>query len=659
MLKRLIDFVAATTPQRSVKFTLQDMALCALWHQSQRRDGAEDQHDAVGRQLDAWIENPDVEDKNTAGRRHQFLLRTLIEILQAKRQNTLTPDETAFLHATAALLDQVRSRGDFARVEELLTRELPAPDAGGETRQLTPGLATLDRRVQYVTEADIQRAPQSQIRLLAGIEIPCRGPIYKASGHLRILGDIPDNCTVVVENDGLCCVDGYVMGRVLAKNQCEIRHNISGVAIVLTGHIRARGIINNALVVAKMGQIVCHTAQGPRLVFAGNTIEVAESTMMGRFITHDMTVGDEVRGSHIEITGSATATRFRHLGMSTIAVVLRRSLSCADFGEVTGPELNQLLSQAYKLRRRARNFSHIAEAARREIEHTAQSVLMFIFGGGEVQKRLEGFLRAQRRYRFMCQVVDNLKGMLVSATEGATAPEEAEELPQNATLGDDEDLENDDELRSARADAVKLTHSLRDRALDGHQTTLLLEEARKKLEAMLALRARLAEQVLQEERSMQHLEKYEQLLAGSGRDATKLDVLNRILPALQNQPIDSVMGKRLRASFVVRARRNIERATRHAVEFEAKAEENLTDFRAVSDRLGKDYQIRVLEKPEEDLATARVTGRFEGGSRIFMDHYIEDLSGAPPDQVINTPDHDDSVRTYTRSNERTHLYSSE
>jgi len=664
LLKRLIGFVAAPPSGQVPKLTLQDIALCRLWAETQsRRSPLDEAGESVVRAVASWIARPDSPDLATAGRRHQLLLRELVNLLNAQRADVLTVEETAFLTTVLSIAHELGENPVAARAAELLEPHAATLAAHGSSREPAPGLVTLERRIHYATERDILAAEVSPIRLLAGIELPCRGPVFKISGNVRILGDVPEGSTVVVENDGSCCVDGYVMGRVLSRRQCEVRHNISGVVIVLTGHIRARGIINNATAISKLGNVFCINAQGPRLVFAGQSIDVAENVLMGRYITRNMRVGGEVRGGRLEISGEATAGHFRHLGMSNVSVVLRRELSCSDFGEVTGAELNQLLSRAYGLRRQARNFSHLALAARREADHMAQSVLMFIFGGGEVQKRLEGLLRAQRRHAFISHVVLNLGNMLIDAREGhfQTSGGEDEAMaaaPPPAIVNDEGNEADDEDLKAAQAEAATLEQSLRSRALDRGQTSLLLETARQKLAAMTLIQARMAEQVALEERAMQNLEKYEQILAGSGKNATKLEVLNRILPALQKQPPDSPIGKRLRSSFVVRALRTIERGGRHAAEFDAKATEHLTNFRAVSERLGKDFQIRILENPEEGGNVARVTGRFESGARIYMDDYIENLAEAPPDAVVITP-HDDAVRTYLRSGAGTRFHSAD
>lgn len=646
MLKRLIGFVASPPPGQGPKLTLQDMALCRLWTETQAgRSPLDDVGESVARAVKTWLAQPDTPELATAGRRHQPLLRELIDFLKTQKADVLTLEEAAFLSTVLAMARELGGHPVAARAAQLLEPHGTSVQSRGSGRAPAPGLITLERRIHYATERDILAAEVSHIRLLAGIELPCRGPVFKSSGNLRLLGDVPEGCTVVVENDGCCCVDGYVMGRVLSRRQCEIRHNVSGVAIVLTGHIRARGIINNALAVSKLGSVKCMNAQGPRLVFAGQSIEVVENTLMGRFVTRNMRVGGEVRGSRLEISGEATAEYFRHLGMSNVSVVLRRELSCADFGEVTGVELNQLLSRAYGLRRRARNFAHLASAARREADHSAQSVLMFIFGGGEVQKRLESLLRAQRRHAFVTTVVENLCNMLMDAEEGPYRPHE----PESIGLTEESEYDGEDEeLKAAGAETSELRASLFAPELDGRQATLLLQAVREKLAAMRALQAQMAEQVLQEERAVQNIEKYEQILAGGGKGATKLEVLQRILPALGKQPADSMIGKRIRSGFTVRALRTVNRAVSHGASFDQKATEHLLDFRAVSERLGKDYQIRILENPDEVGNVARVTGRFESGARIYMDDYIENLAEVPVDAIVLTPN-DDAVRTYLRS----------
>lgn len=655
MLKRLIDFVVQSPASSKSGLTLQDITLCRNWAQSPTPGTPVGTLSAVEATVTQWMTERAPGSQPTCGRRHQILLRELVDHLVKHGTTTLGVEEAAFLQAALTLARATGTTRDSERVTALLAPHESALAARAGAHAPAYGLVPLERRIAYASENDVLAAPSNFIRLLAGIEMPCRGPVFKCQTNLRLLGDVPDGCTVVVENDGYCSVDGYVMGRVLSRRHCEIRHNLSGSVIVLSGNIRARGIINNGTAISKMGSVHCVNAQGPRLVFAGQAIEVEENALMGRYVTRDMRVGREVRGSRLEIAGDCTAGYFRHLGMSHVSVVLRRELSCADFGEVTGADLNQLLSRAYSLRRQARNFFHLAAAARGEADHNAQSVLMFTFGGGEVQKRLETLLRAQRRHAFISHVVENLRAMLNEVREEMLQPEGAAAVSTPQTAGVFDELD-DEELRTVQDEAASLEKTLRATGNDHRQTTLLLEQARQKLAAMEGLQAQMAAQMAQEERAMQNMEKYEQILSGSGQAASKLDVLNRILPALQSQPVDGAIGKRIRSPFAVRALRTIERAVRRAGELEQRANEFLVDFRGVSERLGRDFQIRVLENPEDEGNIARVTGAFEGGARIFMDSYVENLSEAPTDSVVVTPN-EDGIRTYVRRGAGARFYS--
>lgn len=649
VLLRLVEFVASPDVSSDFSFTLQDMALCQLWVDHQRAPSIDGPNpDQVSRRIDAWLQQEPPPDIQTTGRRHQHLLRNLLDALESGRETDLLPAEVALLQTADGLCRRMNESNTPTRFAARLEKHRGRLSALAERHGKAVRIHELETCICFATPQDIQGAPSEAIRLLAGIDLPCRGPVFRADANLRILGDVPEDCTVVVENNGHCSVDGYVMGRILTKGFCEIRHNISGVAITKEGFIRARSIINNALVISKMGRVACTTAQGPKLVFAGQAIEVAESTMMGTFITRRMTVDGEMRGSHLEVSLQARATRFRPLGTSPMIIVLRRELSCEDFGEVTGDDLKRLLSAAYALRRNAHNYRNLAEAARREGEHTAQSILMYIFGGGEVQKRLQSFLQAQRRYTLVSNVVDNLKRILAEAQDGLAGdtPHEVATMP---TLELEHEEEEPDELiDGARADTEQLAASIREGGLNRTQRTLLMEEARTKLAAMMALQAEAEAKMREEERGIQQLEKYEQVLAGSGEGATKLEVLHRIIPAMKKQPADSVMGRRLRSGFVIRALRNVDRAVRHGKEFGTNASKYLTDFWAVSERLGKDYQIQVLENPENEEECATVTGIFEADTRIFMDVYVPNIAEASPDTLIVTPE-DDGVRTYRRT----------
>ena len=659
MLERVVQLVMGWDAQRVAGLLLQDMALCQGWFESFSGSPAEQTpYRTVPERIALWQSERIPPDNETEGRRHQVLLRDLMALLEEDRDQELNADEVAFLCAAHDIVAGAADTAAFDRVRDVLDEHhrilLQLRQEGGPA----PGLPALSRRIQYVSEENILAAPSRTTRLLAGIELPCRGPVLTCPSHLRILGDVPDNCTVVIDANAYCCVDGYLLGRVLSKQHCEVRGNISGVAVTLHGDVRARSIINNAQVVAKMGSVFTRNAQGPKLIFAGKKIEIAEGTMLGKFVARVMHVRNDVRGGLIQVSDLVEADQFRHLGNNTLAIVLRRELSCEDFGEVTGADLNKLLSQAYRLRRVAHNFDAMAEIAEHEVEHTAQSLLMFLFGGTETHKKLEEVVAAQRHLDLLTRVMSNLREVLESAQDGLVY-----RSAEGAALSDKELLRLDGEgpvdqtLVREHEDAMKLRSRLGTKNLDRDQTSLILRQAQEKLERLLEERQKITATVAKKEREMQSLVQYEQILAGAAKSATKFELLQRILPALKKQAPDSPVAQRLKTRFVLMALKTIERRTRYIKECQDQAEQSRKDFRAVSERLGKDFQIRVLEQPEDEDSAARATGRFEPGVRIYMDVLIGGDEERGDDSVLVTSaDATDAVKTYIRAHAGTRFH---
>ena len=608
----------------------------------------EDRGKELRERISHWQVHWEPPDPGTEGRRHQLLLRELIDALDEGRPDDLNADEAAFLCAVHRLSSGMRDLDAFQRLRERLNRPMGALSKRVAEEGTAPGLPGLWRRMGYVTERELRGAPHRESRLLAGIELPCRGAVYETAANLRVLGDVPDNCTVVTEGNATCCVEGYVLGRVLAKRQCEVRGNVSGVVIVLREDVRARSIINNATAIAKMGSVYCRNAQGPRLVFGGKEIHIAEGVILGQYITRSMVVGNEVRGGQIQVSQRVESKGFRHLGASNLAIVLRRELCCEDFGEVTGEELNQLLSEAYRLRRLAHNYDSMESLARRECEHQAQSALMYIFGGSETHKKLEDIAAARRRLTTLERTANNLQLVLEAAEDRLARRGGGEHfMGEDALLSFEEVASDDQDLAQENEEAKKFQQKLRSRSLSRTQAANIVSDVKKRLSRLDDERESLDELVVQRSREMQSLDQYDRLLGKSGKSATKLELLKNILPSLKQQPADSPSGVRLASQFVQMALRNVDRQLRHASENASLATKYRNEFHAVTERLGKDFQIRVLENPAEEEA-ARAVGRFDGGVRIYLDVFADNPAELPEGSVILTPEGDNEVRTYVR-----------
>ncbi|MBI2424306.1 MAG: hypothetical protein HYV27_15855 [Candidatus Hydrogenedentes bacterium] len=658
MIEHLIAYVDRTGPEDWSRLTLQDIALCRLWADEHMGTPAETNRVTRLREaIAAWQSQAATPETATAGRRHQWILRGLLDELRDGRLTGMHTEDTAFLCAVHDFLLPGIILLSPSRVVALLEPHLSALRARQGSGRVRVDFKHLRSRQSYVTAVELMAAPVKETRLLAGIDLPGRGPVFSAKNNVRVLGDVPDNCTVVVEGLHCCAVDGYVLGRVLSKLHCEVRGNVAGIIVVLQGDIRARSIVNNAQAISKLGSVYCWSAQGPKLVFAGKSIDVADGALMGAYITRVLNVANDLRGGSVHIADNGTAAHFRHFGMSNLEIVLRRDLSCEDYGEVTGVDLRRLLSEAYRLRRIARNYALLEEAATNEVEHAAQGVLMYLFGGGESHKKLEDYLQTERRLEIVTRIVDNMALVLERAQDDLTQrgarkeaalpdPDFGEFLQEGPV---DPDLQQENEEVNA------LRSRLNSAALDHRQTRLLLDQAREKILRLMAERDALQQTLQQKGKGIQTLEKYEKVLtAGASSAENKIQVLQRILPAIRKQPDDSPLAIRLRTGFATMTLGAIERKQKHIAEYAQRRTESLENFRAVSERLGKDFQVRVLAQQDESGA-ARVTGIFEKGVRIIMDDPPED-GAPPPEGSIVTTSGEPAVRTYIRANTGAKFY---
>ncbi len=648
MLETLMEHVAALPEERLGTLLIQDIALCQTWFSACIGNPFEQTRwQPLLQQVRAWQRRARIPDEKTEGRRHQRVLRDLIDLLGQDPRYHFSGDEALFLKTVLTLAKSGPHAKHYERMIELISAHASYLEQRCKERPAAGGLPGLARRIQYVTEELLPGSPYRETRLLAGIELPSNGPVFSCTGYLRVLGDVPERCTVVVEGEGECSVDGYVLGRVLAKEQCEVRGNIAGVVIVLHGDVRARGIINNAYVVAKRGGVYLRNAQGPRLVFAGREIAM-ESSKMGRYVTRTLNVSKDMSGGQVHVAGIAQAAHFRNLGPNDLSVVLRRELCCEDYGEISGEELNRLLSDAYRLRTLAHNLDVMAEMAQREAEHNAQSALMYLFGGGEMHKKLVDIAAAQRRISAIDRLRHSLQMLLVSAQDGLMRKQAEIAVPDTEIMNLDGERLIENELAKETEEGAAMSSAVNTLCINPVQAARAIADIPKKLKQLARERKVQEKTIAQREKEMQSLGQYEALLKGAGKTTTKLELLLKILPTLKKQPPESPVVTRLGSPFVIMALRNIDRQMRNQREYTHHAQEYRRGFRAVSERLGKDFQIQVLENPDEEQAAAKVTGRFERGVKIYMDMYAENELDLLPGSLIRAPGGND-VRTYVRA----------
>ena len=415
MLEKLIAFIEDGSEDRLGEISLEDAALGRTWCAARKKT---DDGTPIQAQLDTWVAKHRRPHWDTEGHRHQWVLRDLIDEVIAGRLTHLEKDELDFLCWAFELAGRIEQRDAYSRVRNLLQPFVNEIEVRRRELPRHSGLNALAKRIRFLDSADLENAPPARVRTIAGIEMPSTGPLLKHAGHVRLLGSIPDDCTLVVEG-GCCSIMGYVMGRLAATRDCDVRHNISGVLISSMGSIRARNIIDQAYVVAKAGYVRVRRVENPKLLFAGERLVVTDSVRRGRLIAPDIDIHKEVLGGCIHVSRCLSGNRFRATPDLPIEIVFRQRLSSTDFGGVRTRDATRLWSEVLRLKTRILTLDSLIQSMDREVKHHAETALYFLCTDRMSEKHAEGIRRNKSRLEVIDRIIEGLLGMAYAIAERA------------------------------------------------------------------------------------------------------------------------------------------------------------------------------------------------------------------------------------------------
>jgi hypothetical protein len=349
MFECLAKYVLAQSEEKIGEISLEDMALCTAWYNSyDKHPEMTEDYAGFPDMLDHWISNVTQPTTETEGFRQQPLLRALLRKIDISGIDKLSPDAIEFLFFSTGLMQRTPHKHLFERPIKCITPHNESLSKRRNQCRGEPGLPCLEEHITILGKDELMTAKPRDIRTLAGIPLTYRGPVSAHKGEVKILGDLPEQCCVVVE-DGSCYIRGSILGNIATTHYCEVFENISGTAIARKGSVRAAKILNQATVISKEKDVYCVAVQNSKTVFAGAQLKVKNdaigSTLYGRQINID---GDST-GNIIHSSFNATAQHFRKTDQRAASVVLRRALNCDDYGETLSPEAAKLLTQARNL----------------------------------------------------------------------------------------------------------------------------------------------------------------------------------------------------------------------------------------------------------------------------------------------------------------------
>lgn len=661
---RLIEYVCDMPPEELAHLSLQDIGVCKIWHE-QKKSG--DTQNATGndipRSVDAWISSAGAPDLETEGRRHQTLLRELVDCLIDGRIGSLARDELDLLNEVYMLARRAAHSAAFERAADLIKPHVLTIKRRRNMVDFVPGLPTLSQKLKIVNSQDLKEARHREIKTLAGVVLPSRGPVLTHRGHVRVLGDILENCTIVVE-EGHCVVDGFVLGRVAVSGHCEVRENISGVVIVRDGDIRARNIVDKSTVISKRGGIFCRRAQNPTIVFGGQRIWIREDTVEGCYMSPAIEVEHHATGGVFHVTDSLKAKRFERSRGNQLSVVYRHTLSCKDYGEEPDREMGRDVSRAKRLQRELQYSKDIIQLAGREAEQFGVTALMHLLGGADAKKLLEATVIAQRRLDVLNRIVLGLH-TVYSHTESRLDPaQEADDADQAEDDSGEANVQErlkelssavaqmknegpvDGELMEEQANLDVLRADLgtgrRDRRVLSHMLTDMAE----RLSRWSRESDELKKKIATNERTLQDMIGLKKLLTQNGKEVPKVVALRQVMAAAKAGKMNPLIADRIESPFMRIMLNNIRLRITTAQKHRQKAQEIRADCDSAIAHVWDEYHIRIREE-EAVLSGAHVKGSFQSGVHLYTDPgQLLGNEGGDDGRYLVTPEHADPGVTY-------------
>ncbi len=628
MLEPLVAYVSGQSEELIPALQLEELACAAAWADSHPREAVPEPAARIEDVIRQWTTSAVVRDATTEGRHQQPLLRKLIDALIQDGTDRLAEDEVCFLAAAARLAEAVQPRGILQRPWELLAPYREELQTRREATPPPPGLPDLARHVRFTTAEEIAAARNREIKSFAGIAMPCVAPTFSHTGDLKILGNVPERCVVVVDR-GSCHVGGYLLGRVAATRDVEVLENVSGVAVVRQGSVRARNFIDGAFVVSKVASVYCRRSQGPRLVFAGNRIVVNGDVVMGRYVAPSIRIQGKVHGGEFAVTRSLEASWFREEGNRPVSIRFRRELSPQDYGELVSPEAQKLLARAVSVRYRMRQLQRFASLATEEAHEAAHSAVMFLCLGEEARERLQELQAKQRRLSYLRRMIAALQ-----AVNGRTGvAEEDQALFDSAREGlqemKDADSDNAD-LFHAQADVLNLWKELLEKERETGLTSQLLDRMRVCLSDWQREERSLSEEIDYRSREIRRLTEEMENLSRLGAKQTPVQLLRRLITTIATRGANSAVVSRLESPYLRLMLRIVRQRLDRARSHDRNLEEEREQLVAIAETLQTEYQMNIPIDGAAFEADARVAGRFDPGVRISAEALGSDSTAEGP-----------------------------
>ena len=661
-MEALIHYISTLPDEKLALSSLEEMALCAAWFDSfDKNDPKRMVNGDMRKQLDRWVKCVIAPPDDTQGYRQQPILRRLINAAVQSSLDLLERDELDVLYFAYALALRSKKEHLFKRPMDCIQPYLHILRDVRAELTIDSGLPTIDDQYTFCCGSTLKEAPPRDMRSFAGLDLPHRGPVLIAEGHVKVLDDLPDDCAVITEV-GNAYVNGVVYGKLAASDHCEIRGNIAGTAVSRKGEIHCAHIMNQALVISKEGQISLSRGESPRIVFAGDKITVTGDVLGGHWFSRSMAITGTVYGGEIHAAGPLVAQRFECTETRRLTIILRSSLNCQDYGELLTAEAMRIMSNAYKLRGLLNNQLELLQMTERESDEYAGNVLVFLLGEDDSTKRIAEVQQMRQRAAYLDRIISTAHILLVSA-EDQMAPSTREYMADNnnnKTLLDNLNMELDElaregnigqELFEIRDDITFLSHHLNRKAITSGRLREIMDQLQVLYTKITRKHDVLVQNIEVKDAALEHAMGKREILAHAKAECARYDVMEQVIKVGMSRQGSNAFRKKATDRYVALMRRYIENRFARMSTYRKAIEERQTRIRIIREQLWNEYNVslpaHVLNDTQKIMP--EVTGHFGEGVLICAWQHLMEDAKVGMQGVEFTIESGEGVLTYART----------
>ena len=360
-------------------------------------------HDRIRKAVEQWRRCPP-NPPGVPGRenRSQYALRAAIDKVLGEDFDSLTADETALLRATHAGVTQRKKKDKQSkRLAHILTKVVAALDARGAMVQEAPLFSTYEAAATEATrssgrtnridpDAEFRNKVPSPVSLLDGIVTQVNARVFEYKGETIVEGNLPNDVLLRVMGGGLT-VNGLATGHAVVDGDIHVAGNAQGGTLISRhGDIRVDRALLGVSLIAKRGDVHCAYAESPRTLFAWDALTIEGALVGGRAYASALAVKDEISGAEVHCCGAVHAGAMRASSLGTNVIVLRRQLTCDDYGRPTDEDTQNRRRRLTQLELEISATTIMYRFTRMLIQGCYRTALFYLLGGANnAQKLLE------------------------------------------------------------------------------------------------------------------------------------------------------------------------------------------------------------------------------------------------------------------------------